>query len=456
MSEMRSGHGLRACDLPKNFNWNIDPSTLSPVPEAIPGEPAPRQVARTDLVSECLRDGLQGTSSYPSVDEMMTYVRLLDDFGITSATVGIFPGDTGSLSGRMKALLRRMREETPRVVPTVLSMCSDASLTWTVECKELNPALEAIVFIGTAPSRRLVQGWEMGFILDRLGTYIRRTVDHGVPVIAGTEHTSQTSPEDVRDLIAVQVASGASGIALADTIGVIRPAGTYRLVRLVRDELDRLGVSGVRVDWHGHRDTGNALGNALAATSAGADRIHVVSRGIGERSGNTALEEVVINFAAILEDAGEDVPWSMPRLFDVINSYRAMVGVPEPEHGVLGKRYSHTSAGIHTDAILKAHRLADEALRSGDGGLERSLRRMARTVYSAVDPEAVGGTMSVAVSPWSGLSAVRLAYMASGRDPESLSDERAEQVLELANELERELLPDELEACFADVVEATV
>ncbi len=437
-------------DAPMNFNWNNEESPLSPFLTNIPFEPSASQAAEVEIVSECLRDGLQGISGYPSVDEMIRYLTLLDSFGVKYACVGIFPGNATFLDTRMKELLARMRVETPSIVPSVLSMCTEDSLKWTLECKEIHPDLEAVVFMGSAPSRRLVQGWDMGFILNKLDTFIRKTVEMGVPVIAGTEHTTQTSPEDVRAIVRAQVEGGAYCIALADTIGTIRPLGTFRLVRFIREELQALGAPDVKLDWHGHRDTGNALSNAMVAAAAGADRIHVVSRGVGERSGNTSLEEVVLNLSTIEAEAGLSPRWALSRLLDLISCYEDMVGVTAPEHGVLGKRYSHTSSGIHTDAILKAHRLADNARDKGDFVLEGKLREMAGTVYSAVDPVAVGGTQSVSVSPWSGQSTVRLAYLNSGGDPQQLTSEAVERTLSLANRLGRELTQDELEASCAE------
>ncbi|MFE7437615.1 hypothetical protein ACIPH4_07255 [Streptomyces tendae] len=432
-------------DVPTNFNWNTDEDPLVPIPEHVPGEPSAAQVTGAQLLSECLRDGLQGISGYPSVEQMIRYLRLLADFGITYATVGIYPGSDHPLGATMKELLTRMRDEVPTVVPSVLSMCSEDSLAWTAECKEVHPALEAVVFMGSAPSRRLAQGWPLDFVLDKLNMFIRKTVGMGIPVVGGTEHSTQTPPGDLRAIIRTQVASGAYRIVLADTIGIVRPAGAYRIVRFARDELASLGVPGMGIDWHGHRDTGNALANAMMAIAAGADRIHVVSRGVGERSGNASLEEVALNFAAVLQEAGLPVPWRLTGLLRLLSSYEDLVDVRTPDFGVLGRRYSHTSSGIHADAILKAHGLADEAREKGNTALEGKLREMARTVYSSIDPVTVGGSMSAAVGPWSGKSSVRLAQLNSGRDPRTISPETVDRVLARAAELGRELTAEELE-----------
>ena len=442
--------GMPSADIPVDFNWNSDQHPLSPLPEGVPGEPTSSQAARTELLSECLRDGLHGTTVYPPVEKLVEYVEILSRFGIRCATVGIYPGEENKISDVTKKLLARIRDSVPSVVPTVLSMCTPASMKWTAECKDIHPELEALIFMGSAPSRRLVQGWDLDFILRRLEKSISEATRLGIPVLGATEHTTQTSPDDLRQILRVQIESGAPRFCIADTIGIIRPRGTYRLVRFVRNVLDEMGAQHVTIDWHGHRDTGHALGNALMAVSAGADRIHVVSRGIGERSGNTSLEEMALNLATILEEAEWPVPWKMAQLLDLITFYQEMVGMPVPEHGMLGKRYNHTSLGIHTDAILKANLLADHARKMNDTVLEHRLRKMARTVYSAVDPLAIGGKCSVGVSQWSGQSSVKLAYLHSGRDLQQLSTETIEKILSQAKDVGRELETSELEACFAE------
>jgi len=439
---------MSLAEIPVDFNWNTESDPLSPLPETMPCEPTPQQAAGAQILSECLRDGLQGVSAYPSVDKMLQYVELLSNFGITHATVGIYSGP-GVLDSMMKELLAGIREQFPRIVPSVLSVCTPASLKWAVECKEIHPAVEAVVFMGSSPSRRMVQGWDMDFILEKLGSFIKQHVAEGIPVVAGTEHTTQTSPADVREITRVQVENGAYRVGLADTIGVARPSGAYRQVRFLRQVLADLGRPEVNVDWHGHRDTGNALANAMMAIAAGADRIHAVSRGVGERSGNASLEEVALNLAAMQSEAGLPISWNMSELLGLISFYQNMVDVVTADHGVLGKRYSYTSSGLHTDAILKANALAENARKAQDFELENKLRTMGRTVYSAVDPATIGGTWSVGVSQWSGQSSVKLACMQSGRDPEKLPPELIDEILSYAKGSGRELEGDELEAWFS-------
>ncbi len=434
--------------VPLDFNWNADRHDLTPLPQQVPVEPTPQQVLRTELVSECLRDGLHGVSSYPSQEKLIEYVQALEKLGIHHATVGIYSGEKNAIADSIKALLAQMRDIAPSVTPLLLCLCTNESLKWALECKEIHPKTEVFIFMGSAPSRRLAQGWDLDFILGKLKYFVAEAVKHGLPVIGATEHTTQTPPDELRQLIQVQVEQGAYRFCIADTIGIARPGGAYRITRFVQSVVSELGMGHVQIDWHGHRDMGNGLANAMAAITAGANRIHVVSRGVGERAGNVPLEEVLLNFSTILDEATLSSPWHLEQLLRILSLYEAMVEVPTPEHGALGKRYNHTTLGIHTDAILKVNLMAEKAFQERNEYMGLRLQKMARTIYSAVDPLVVGGSNSVGVSPWSGQSSVKLAHLLSGRPAASLSPETIDAILMKAKELGRELEAYELEQFF--------
>src|SRR5690606_27364571 len=74
------------------------------------------------------------------------------------------------------------------------------------------------------------------------------------------------------------------------------PDGVRRLVRFIREEIVEPSGEAVKIDWHGHRDRGLAIPNALAAAEEGAHRIHGTALGIGERCGNTEMDLLLVNF----------------------------------------------------------------------------------------------------------------------------------------------------------------
>src|SRR5690606_5381041 len=124
------------------------PDSEVPLPREIPTEPTPIQLSKVELISEDLRDGLHGTERYPSSDEMIPYLSQLHKFGISRATVGIYPGESFIVDQTIKTVLHDMRDNLPDMIPIVLCMTTEESLNWTIACKEINPQLEAIVFMG--------------------------------------------------------------------------------------------------------------------------------------------------------------------------------------------------------------------------------------------------------------------------------------------------------------------
>lgn len=440
---------LRSGELPLDFYWNSDQHPKIIIPKTIPAEPTASQLYKTKIVSECLRDGLHGVPEYPAVSKMLDYVGALHELGIDDMTVGIFPGEGNKVDRTIKSLLGGMINEYPDVNPIVLCLAREDSLRWTADCKLINPNLNAIVFMGTAPSRLLVEGWDQEFILNQLAWAVEEaTVKHEIDVIGATEHTTQTPPDFLRKIVKTQVNSGAKIFCIADTIGIARPIGTYRIVRFVRDILGEMGANDVLIDWHGHRDTGHGLANAMTAISAGADRIHVVARGIGERAGNTSLEGILVNSTNILEEAGMQNPWKIKKLSTILKMYSQIVNNPSPIHGVLADRAFTTSLGIHTAAMLKAEQLAIEAREAGDFELADRLEAMSRKIYSAIDPESIGREHEITISPWSSPSTVQLACLVRGGDPNLLTDNTITRILNTAENLGRELSEAELERLF--------
>lgn len=441
---------LKNGEIPFDFNWNKEPHDLSPVPEVIPAEPSAPQINNTTLVAEDLRDGLHGVSKYPSIEKMTHYVNTMAEFGIDTMTVGIFPGTSNGKDNKVgrsiKKVLAEMRESQSHVTPIVLSLATKESLAWTAECKSINPNLQAIVFMGTAPSRMLVQEWSKDSVLEKLGAAVYEATNrYQIDVIGATEHTTQTDPDFLKKIIDVQVSSGAKIFCIADTIGTARPLGTYRIVRFVKDTLAEMGANDVLVDWHGHRDMGNDLSNAMTAISAGADRIHTVARGIGERAGNTQMEAVVLNCARILEENNMKSPYKLSNLSRLLSEYNKLVGVAQANHGPLSKRAFDTSLGIHTDAINKALILSREAYEMGEHDICAKLEGMAKTIYSAFDPITVGSQPQFHVGPWSGKSTVELAASQNfNMDPTTIPNTRKERIIDTARTFGRELSSEEL------------
>src|SRR5690606_16637814 len=146
-------------------------------------------------------------------------------------------------------------------------------------------------------------------------------------------------PMDQLELV-IEQASGSghfTSLALMDTFGTLSPEGTRRLIDTVRT------MTGLPLEFHGHNDFGMATANAMAALCAGANIIHTSVLGLGERVGNSALEEVAVA-ARLLYGAESGIDLS--KLTAVANLVMDETGISmAPHKAVVGRTITHIESG---------------------------------------------------------------------------------------------------------------
>lgn len=136
--------------------------------------------------------------------------------------------------------------------------------------------------------------------------------------------------------------------------GYATPTGAAAVVRFVAAVAEDCGAE-VGIDWHGHRDRGMAMINAITALEAGATRLHGTALGIGERVGNTPIDLLLVNLVLM---------GYLERDLTRLNEYCAVVSracdlpIP-PNYPVIGKDAFRTTTGVHAAAVIKALRNKD-------------------------------------------------------------------------------------------------
>src|SRR2546423_4807954 len=195
----------------------------------------------------------------------------------------------------------------------------------------------------------------------------------------------------VKRLYPAAINSGARTIVVCDTAGHATPTGVFALVKFVIEQVVKNSNEKIRVDWHGHCDRGLAVANSLAALAAGADCVHACALGIGERVGNTQMDQMLVN----LKLMGVE-PWrqqDLTRLRDYCAIVARATGVPIPKnYPVFGDDAFRTSTGVHAAAVIKALRKNDVEL--------------ADAVYSGVPASYFGMQQTIEIGPMSGKSNV--------------------------------------------------
>ncbi len=168
------------------------------------------------------------------------------------------------------------------------------------------------------------------------------------------EDATRSDWEFLVQVFDVAIRAGASTLNVPDTVGYTQPAEFAQLVTYLRENVP--GADGVVFAVHCHDDLGVAVANSLAAVLAGARQIECTMNGIGERAGNTSMEEVVMAiktrpdvFAGIATRVNTTEIYATSRLLSSI------IGIPvQPNKAIVGDNAFAHEAGIHQDGVLKA------------------------------------------------------------------------------------------------------
>ncbi len=382
------------------------------------------------LNDETLRDGLQSPSvKDPAIEQKLRILHLMEDLGINSLDIGL-PGAGPRAVADVERLAREIANCRLKIRPNCAARTHENDIRPIAEISQrAGIGIEVACFIGSSPIRRYTENWTDDFLLtttEKAVTYARSL---GLEVMYVTEDTSRCDPETVKRLYKTAIDCGATAIVLCDTVGHATPSGVQALVRFVLEEVVRPSGAKVRVDWHGHSDRGLAVANSLAALAAGADCVHGTALGIGERVGNTQMDQMLVN----LKLMGVS-PWAeqdLTKLKEYCLKVSEATGVPIPRnYPVLGEDAFRTATGVHAAAVIKAFKKGDEEL--------------ANTVYSGVPSHYFGLEQIIEIGPMSGKSNVIFWLERKGVPP---TEELVDRIFQRAKASDRCLTEEEILAC---------
>jgi 2-isopropylmalate synthase len=355
----------------------------------------------------------------------------MNSLGIETADVGL-PGSGPRQREAVERLCREIADHRLRIRANCAArtMVVDIQPIADVSQKTGVP-IEACVFIGSSPIRQYAEEWDLPRILRHTREAVEFGVREGLDVMYVTEDTIRAAPEHLRVLFTAAVEAGARRLCLCDTVGAAVPRGVANLVRWTRALLVELGVGDrVGIDWHGHRDRGLDVANTLVALEAGATRVHGTALGVGERVGNTPMEQLLVNLK-LLGWRDDD----LTRLPDYVAAVSRAVDVPVPiNQPIVGRDAFRTATGVHAAAVIKAQK--------------KGAAWLADRVYSGVPASWVGRGQEIEVGHMSGASNVQY-YLESRGLP--CRPEVVQAVLAAAKRSERLLTDEEIREAVASV-----
>jgi len=384
------------------------------------------------LTDETLRDGLQSPSVRdPSIEQKIEILHLMEGLGINSADLGL-PGAGPRAVEHVTALAREIVAHKMKIQPYCAARTHENDIRPIAEIvQKTGLPIEVAAFIGSSPIRRYTEGWSDDFLLRTTEKAVKYAVSHGLEVMYVTEDTTRCDPETVKRLNSTAIACGARAIVLCDTAGHATPMGALALVKFVVEEVIKPSGEKIRLDWHGHCDRGLGTANAMAALVGGANCVHGTALGLGERVGNTQIDQMLVN----LKLMGIS-PWDQQDLSKLKHYCEAVslaTGIPIPaNYPVVGDDAFRTATGVHAAAVIKAYKKNDIEL--------------ANTVYSGVPSHLFGLEQIIDIGPMSGKSNVHFWLERHGL---LAADEVVERIFQRAKASDHTLTEAEILECVS-------
>jgi 2-isopropylmalate synthase len=339
---------------------------------------------RITFFDTTLRDGEQSPGAAMSFAARLRIARMLAEAGVDVIEAG-FPAASVATERSVAAIARSVRGATI----AALARCVDTDIdcAWRAIRSANDPRLH--VFLATSDlhlERKLrITRTEA---LARIAAGVARARGRTPNVEFSAEDASRSDRAFLAEAFSVAIAAGATTINVPDTVGYATPGDMSALVAYLRAHVR--GIERATISVHTHDDLGMATANTMAALAAGARQVECTINGIGERAGNSALEEI----AALIGVRGDIYPYAhgvrMERLSALSQTVSRATRMPVQKNtAVVGANACAHESGIHQDGMLKDRR-----------------------TYEILDAASVGARSSLSIGRNSG----RHAVIARARD----------------------------------------
>ena len=310
-----------------------------------------------------LRDGEQSPGATMSLSEKIEIATLLDEMGVDIIEAG-FPiaseGDFEAVSEISKVIKGASVCGLARANKVDIERC------WRAIESAAKPRIHT--FIGTSPLHREFQ---VRLSKEEVLEKVSETVQYARTLCKDVQWSpmdaTRTEMDFLIKVVRVAIESGASTINIPDTVGYTAPRESSEIIKHLIHAVP--GMRGIIISTHCHNDLGMATANSLAAVEAGARQIECTINGLGERAGNTALEEIVMALKVRQDIMPFSTGLDTKKLIQASRLVSTVSGFPvQFNKAIVGKNAFAHESGIHQDGMLK-HAGTFEIMKPEDIGL---------------------------------------------------------------------------------------
>jgi len=304
---------------------------------------------RVWIFDTTLRDGEQSPGCSMNLQEKLTLARQLARLGVDVIEAGFPIASPGDLEA-VRAIAREVRD--PSICALARTSAADIEHAQEALAEAARPRIHTFIATSDIHLRHKLRMSREQVLeeVDRAVRQARRYVDD---VEFSAEDATRSDWDFLVEVFRTALEAGASTLNVPDTVGYTTPMEYFELIRFLREHIpdsDRAVFS-----LHCHDDLGLAVANSLAAIRAGARQVECTVNGIGERAGNTAMEEVVMALKTRRDVyGGVDTGVVTTEIYPTSRLLSSITGVSvQPNKAIVGDNAFAHEAGIHQDGVLK-------------------------------------------------------------------------------------------------------
>ncbi len=302
---------------------------------------------RVIIFDTTLRDGEQSPGATMTHDEKLEIAGLLDEMGVDVIEAGFPIASEGDFAA-VSEIARRAVNST--ICGLARASFKDIDRCWDAVRHARSPRIHT--FIGTSPLHRAIPNLDM----DQMAERIHDTVTHARNLCENVQWSPMDATRTEHDylcrVVEIAIKAGATTINIPDTVGYTAPRESADLITMLLNRVP--GADAVIFATHCHNDLGMATANSLAAVQAGARQIECTINGLGERAGNTALEEVVMALRVRNDIMPYQTRIDTTKIMNLSRRVATVSGFAvQFNKAIVGKNAFLHESGIHQDGVLK-------------------------------------------------------------------------------------------------------
>jgi homocitrate synthase NifV len=312
--------------------------------------------AKVYIVDTTLRDGEQTAGVVFSNEEKIRIAKYLDEIGIDQIEAGI-----PVMGGDEKKCITEIAHMGLKSSIMAWNRAVISDIKESLEC-----GVDAVaISISTSDihiQHKLQTTREN--VLQMMSDAVKFAKDNNLYVSVNAEDASRSDLDYLTEFALIAKHAGANRLRFCDTVGTLNPLTTFRYIKTLHDAV------GLDIEMHTHNDFGMATANSLSGVYGGANHVGVTINGLGERAGNSCLQEVIMGLKHLMN---VDVNYNT-MIFREVAQYVANASgreLPVSKPIVGSNIFAHES-GIHGDGVLK-NPLTYEVFKPEEVGLERQI-----------------------------------------------------------------------------------